>query len=87
MVRSERLTVQVTPGLGAEVRHAAVAERCSMSDIVYRAVLDWAYRRVAEHARMQYRAEKLESRLSPRLKSKKTDYPNLIYYDRPLISK
>jgi hypothetical protein len=39
------------------------------------------------YARLLHRAEKLESGLSARLKSKPTDYPNLIYYDRSSISK
>ena len=37
--------------------------------------------------RLRRRAEKLEARISPRLRDKSTDYPSLVYYSPPLISK
>ncbi len=39
------------------------------------------------YGRLRWRAEKLESGLSSRFKSKPADYPNLIYYLPPSISK
>jgi hypothetical protein len=39
------------------------------------------------YARLRRRAEQLESRISKRLKAKPTDYPSLVYYLPPTISK
>lgn len=39
------------------------------------------------YARLRQRAEELEARISPRLRDKPTDYPSLVYYLRPQISK
>ena len=32
------------------------------------------------YARLRYRAEQLEAQISPRLRAKAPDYPNLVYY-------
>jgi hypothetical protein len=37
------------------------------------------------YARLRRRAHELEARISPRLRDKPTDYPNLVYYLPPLI--
>lgn len=39
------------------------------------------------YARLRRRAERLEARISPRLTTKPTDYPSLVYYLPPQISK
>jgi hypothetical protein len=39
------------------------------------------------YARLRRRAEQLEARISPRVKERTTDYPNLVHYLPPLICK
>ena len=51
MARSERLMVQITSDLRAEIEKAAAEQRLSLAAVIRQALLDWATRRVTKRAK------------------------------------
>jgi len=50
MARTERMMVQITPDLRAEIEKAAAEQRLSRAAVIRQVLLDWATQRVTKRA-------------------------------------